>query len=61
MARLAHLFPSMRGVPGTDPWDAQQLIDWLKSPAPTSGSSAAARFLLGVWNGGMIWMWVKPR
>jgi hypothetical protein len=52
MARLAHLFPSMRGVPGASPWNALWLIEWLSSPAPTSGSAAAARFLLGVWNGG---------
>lgn len=51
MTRLAKLFPSLReGVPGVDPWDAIELLDWLCGPAPTSGSTQAALFVLGAWN-----------
>jgi hypothetical protein len=56
MSALAGLFPSMhrsRGtwVPGTNPWDALALVEWLNtSGEPTSGSRQAALFLLSVWN-----------
>jgi hypothetical protein len=46
MAALAVWFPSMRGVPGTDPWSVEHLIEWSHPGAPTSGSIWAARFLL---------------
>ena len=55
MAALARLFPSMREVPGTDPWSVEDLIAWCNSGAPTSGSGWAARFLLAVWNPGTDW------
>jgi hypothetical protein len=55
MSALAQLFPSMRGVPGTDPWDVDRLIAWCNTGAPTSGSGWAARFLLTVWNPGTNW------
>ena len=55
MAALAAEFPSMRGVPGTDPWDVEHLIEWSNSGAPTSGSIWAARFLLSVWNPSTNW------
>ncbi len=55
MAALSALFPSMRGVPGTDPWDPVELIEWCNGPAPTSGSRWAARFLLAVWDGYADW------
>jgi hypothetical protein len=55
MTVLARSFPSMRGVPGTDPWDAESLIAWTQTGAPTSGSIWAARFLLSVWNPGTNW------
>jgi hypothetical protein len=45
----------MRGVPGTDPWDALQLIAWCNTGAPMSGSGWAARFLLSVWNPSTNW------
>lgn len=50
MSELANLFPTMRAVPGTDPWDVHQLIAWMNTGAPTTGSWHAAMFLLGVWN-----------
>lgn len=55
MAALANLFPTMRGVPGTDPWNVEDLIAWLNSGAPTSGSRWAAMFLLGVWAADTDW------
>jgi hypothetical protein len=55
MAALARLFPSMRGVPGTDPWNVEALIAWTQTGAPTSGSGWAARFLLSVWNPSTNW------
>lgn len=55
MSVLAGLFPTMRGVPGTDPWDVHQLIAWMNTGAPTSGSWHAAMFLLMVWNPHTKW------
>jgi hypothetical protein len=55
MTELAKLFPTMRNVPGIDPWNVEQLIAWLNSGAPTSGSWNAAMFLLGVWNPSTKW------
>lgn len=55
MAALGRLFPSLRGVPGVDPWSVDDLIAWCKSGAPTSGSGWAVRFLLAVWNPGTDW------
>jgi hypothetical protein len=55
MTELANLFPTMRGVPGTDPWNVERLIAWLNTGAPTSGSWHAAMFLLGVWNPHTKW------
>jgi hypothetical protein len=55
MERLCALFPSLRGVSGTDPWDVDALLTWLSGPAPTSGSTQAALFVLGVWNPGTDW------
>lgn len=55
MAELAKLFPTMRDVPGTDPWDVHQLMAWMNTGAPTTGSWHAAMFLLGVWNPHTKW------
>lgn len=55
MTVLSQLFPTMRGVPGTDPWNVDQLIQWMNSGAPTSGSWWAAMFLLGVWSPSQDW------
>jgi hypothetical protein len=50
MTRLAKMFPSLRDADGIDPWDSLRLLEWLCGPAPTSGSSEAALFVLGVWH-----------
>jgi hypothetical protein len=50
MTRLARMFPGLRDADGVDPWDALRLLEWLCGPAPTSGSTWAALFVLGVWN-----------
>jgi hypothetical protein len=55
MAALAKLLPSMRDVPGTDPWNAELLIGWCNTGAPTSGSGWIARFFLSVWNPSTNW------
>lgn len=55
MSVLANLFPTMRGVPGTNPWNVEKLIAWMNTGAPTSGSWSAAMFLLGVWNPRTAW------
>lgn len=55
MSELAKLFPTMHGVPGTDPWDVHQLLAWMNTGAPTTGSWHAAMFLLGVWNPHTKW------
>lgn len=48
---LAESFPSLRGKPGVRPWDPIALDNYMKkSGAGTSGSLAAARFILSVWN-----------
>ena len=54
---LARSFPTLtEGVPGIDPWDALVLDRWASTdPAVTSGSLAAARFLLHVWNDQTDW------
>jgi hypothetical protein len=57
MTALARLFPTMcrfdgSMVPGCDPWDPFDLVNWLNtSGEPSSGSRHAALFLLSVWNG----------
>ncbi len=52
MAALAESFPSLRGVPGTRPWDQYKLDEWATSSgAVTAGSLMAARFVLMVWSG----------
>ena len=55
MTKLANLFPTMHGVPGTDPWNVDQLTAWLNTGAPSSGSRWAAMFLLCVWNPRTNW------
>lgn len=53
MTALCAHFPSLRGVPGTEPWEVVALLDWLvNSGAPTSGSRHAALFVLSVWSSG---------
>lgn len=50
---FAETFPSLVGKPGVRPWQATELAHWcISSPAVTSGSLAAAKFVLAVWNPG---------
>jgi hypothetical protein len=56
MTRLCRSFPTLRGVPGADPWNAMQLLEWLcTSGGVTTGSKHAARFVLQVWNPSTDW------
>jgi hypothetical protein len=56
MTALALLFPSMTRhdgstIPGVDPWDPGELVNWLNSSGePTGGSRHVALFLLSIWN-----------
>jgi hypothetical protein len=49
MTALAETFPCMRGVPGVDPWEPEELNRWAAGPA-SSGEKQVVRFLLSVWN-----------
>jgi len=57
MTLLAKSFPTLtKSATGIEPWDALVLDHWAAtSPAVTSGSLAAARFLLHVWNDQTDW------
>ena len=57
MTLLARSFPTLtEGVPGIEPWDALVFAHWAApSPAVTSGSLAATKFLLHVWNDQTDW------
>lgn len=58
MVDLCLSFPSLRGVPGTKPWDQYEFAEWASGPEPGSGAAApsscailAAQFVLSVWSG----------
>lgn len=55
MLALCAAFPSLQGKPGVTPWNAEDLDRWTQTPAPTTGSLAAARFVLSVWNPSTEW------
>ena len=55
MEWLCEQFPSLRGAPGTTPWDALEFQDYFHGPAGTGGSRHAARFALNVWNNTEEW------
>lgn len=55
MRRLCIGFPSLRDAPGTDPFDAETLLDWALGPVSTSGSWHAVLFCLQVWNSTTDW------
>jgi len=57
MTLLAQTFPTLTdSTPGIDPWDSLVFDRWAAtSPAVTSGSLSAARFLLHVWNDQTDW------
>lgn len=50
MTDLAVTFPTLRGANGVNPWDADELAQWLRGPVPGSGAKHAACFVLSVWN-----------
>lgn len=51
MAKLAASFPTLKDAPGVAPFEPRALDRWASSsPAVTSGSLAAARFVLSVFN-----------
>jgi hypothetical protein len=57
MTLWALTFPTLTvSTPGIEPWDALVLDRWASTdPAVTSGSLAAVRFLLHVWNDQTDW------
>jgi len=52
MVSLCASFPTLRGVPGTNPWNQEVFAQWASGPAPSHGIRQAAAFVLSVWNGG---------
>jgi hypothetical protein len=59
MVVLCWLFPSLQGVPGANPWEPAELLNWLaNSGAPTAAGRHAARFVLQVWNSSANWVQV---
>ena len=55
MAKLCSLFPTLRDVPGTNPWHVATFLKWMNSGAPGSGAWNAGLFVLGVWNPATDW------
>jgi len=55
MTGLALSFPTLRGVPGAEPWCAEKLDTWAVEGAASIGALHAARFVLAVWNNGPRW------
>lgn len=60
MAALRDSFPTLRGRFESDQFDAQEIEDFVLSPAATTGSTHAARFLLSVWSGAAPLRWTDP-
>jgi len=48
--RLVMSFPTLRGCPGTMPWNAGRFAAWA-SGCDTRAQRNAAQFVLSVWNG----------
>ena len=55
MAWLCRQFPTLRGAPGAEPFDAIALHAWARGGAGTSGNRHAVRFVLQVWDHGERW------
>lgn len=51
MSALCASFPTLRGVPGTAPWNQTEFAHWASGPAPSRAMRLAAAFVLSVWNG----------
>lgn len=58
MAALRDSFPSLRLRFAPGKFDAQEVADFCKSAAVTSGSGNAAKFLLSVWSGPAPLRWI---
>jgi hypothetical protein len=54
MTELAQSFPCLRGAPGIDPFDAQELDRWAAAPV-SHGEQVTAQFVLAVWSPGTDW------
>jgi len=54
MTDFVRTFPTMRDVPGVDPWDAEELQAWAQGPR-SHGERVTARFLLSVWDPLLAW------
>lgn len=50
MTELCNRFHSLRGAPGTDPWQQKKFARWA-SGGITAAERQAAAFVLTVWNG----------
>lgn len=50
MTLLCQSFPSLRGKPGTSPWDATRFAHWASSSPLSAGERHAVLFVLTVWN-----------
>ena len=55
MTRLCRAFPSLRDMPGTDPWDPRRFLRWFCSSDVTTAGDHAGRFVLLVWNSSYDW------
>jgi hypothetical protein len=51
METLCESFPTLRGKPGTKPWDQETFARWASGPAPSNAIRQAAAFVLSVWAG----------
>lgn len=51
MERLCQSFPSLRGAPGTAPWDQHRFARWA-SGGISDGQQLAAQCILAIWNWG---------
>ena len=54
MAWIARRFPSLRGKPGVDPFDATRLLAWSQSPEPSAGAFHAACCVLAIYNRAIV-------
>lgn len=61
MTALVESFPSLRGAPGSAPWDQLAFARWASGPAPSDAMRQAAAFVLSVWNNGNRGNWWNQR
>jgi len=56
MTRLCRAFPTLRGAPGSEPWDALPFLHWLcTSAAVTPACYHAGKFVLQIWDAVEDW------